>query len=290
MPMTDCLLPIYSLDPLMLDDLQHANDDAQGQPSAQFHSVGSYFMQKDLTFFKELQGDGQGKVHFYRWHQLELSLGCFSDESHWLHPLCPSVFKKTRIARRPTGGGVMVHGRDLCFSLFIPKCHRFYNKDSSQLYVFWHQRLVHLLNTFLKQHHVALFGKKSAVAKVTLVDKECCSPELSGALSTKRHHQQGACFAKLSQYDAVINGKKILGSAIRRSRYGIMHQFCLQLGLFPETELSHYLSAEGCKQVCAVNTGLLVPPQHLERNPQVISDIWYKRLVNDILTSLEAAF
>ncbi|RCL31580.1 MAG: hypothetical protein DBX03_00740 [Puniceicoccaceae bacterium] len=110
--------------------------------------------------------------------------------------------------RRPTGGGTVCHGNDLIYALSFPRSHDLYSLkllDSYQtLHAFFSQVLRHFsLETVLHSERVD---------------------------DLPRH-----CFDAPNQYDLLSadSGKKIAGSAIKKSKAGILVQgsICCQLPL-----------------------------------------------------------
>lgn len=236
-------------------------------------SQGHLFMEKDACLLREMASDSCPKVHFYRWHALELSLGHFSDPKAWLTNVEPSFLHS--IARRPTGGGIMIHGRDFCFSFLIPASHSLYQLSSPELYQLWHSKILCRLDHLLKSNKQEL-----GVTEEEIPFFQLYSGEEEGKTSDLK---QAACFAKKSLYDGVANERKILGSAIRRTKAGILHQFCLQLALFLPQELSHLLSSAVVQRITTNNVGLwsFLPPDKQQKLLE--NERWYKLLAHEVL-------
>lgn len=109
------------------------------------------------------------------------------------------------LCRRPTGGGIVFHGKDLTFSLVFESCLR-----PAEIYAQLHAAIEKSLlqETFL--HSM----RQGAVAA------QAYAPVQDGIAS--------GCFSNPVQDDLLHNGKKILGGAIRRLGNRILYQGSLQ--------------------------------------------------------------
>lgn len=97
---------------------------------------------------------------------------------------------------RPTGGGAVLHGQDLCFSLLMSVRPRMALVD---LYGFLH--------VFLGRF-VGELGIESSL----------------GGKPERSHDGRGTCFLEPVCGDLMSNSKKILGGAIRMGRSGFLYQ------------------------------------------------------------------
>ncbi len=137
----------------------------------------------------ERTAEGAGfQLRFYQWEEPTLSLGYFqplSDRAeHAASRDCPVV-------RRLSGGGTILHDRELTYSLTVPARHPL-AVDAHKLYLSVHESLVEAL---------ASFGV-TAVLRTSVGDGP--DPFL--------------CFARRSVGDVLVSGTKIAGSAERRRR------------------------------------------------------------------------
>jgi lipoate-protein ligase A len=137
---------------------------------------------------------GQPILRFYAWEQPTLSLGYFQNleerESHAASLQCPVV-------RRSTGGGAILHDRELTYSVALPLQDR-WSHTATTLYETFHGGLV------------------AALAKLGLVATLCLETDQSCAT-------QFLCFERRAKGDVIVGGHKIAGSAQRR-RQGAMLQ------------------------------------------------------------------
>lgn len=101
--------------------------------------------------------------------------------------------------RRPTGGGTVFHGDDLIYALSIPKSHRLYTLKLLEVYYELHGLFAQVLSHFSLES--MLHSERTKVP-----------PQY--------------CFDAPNQYDLLASdsGRKIAGSAIKKSQAGILVQ------------------------------------------------------------------
>ena len=136
-------------------------------------------------------------LRVYRWESPCVTFGYFQklSEVKLTNLELPSV-------RRWTGGGIVLHGEDLTFSLVIPHSEKAASMPSTLFYKSLHSRLASWLACLLPME----------VRLVT--DAEVC--------------EGSACFSAPACDDLLINGRKGLGGALRRSHGGLLYQGSLQ--------------------------------------------------------------
>ncbi len=129
---------------------------------------------------------------------------------------------ETKVAMRPTGGGAVRHGQDLCLSLFIPRPllspgpH-----DWPTLYESFHS----VLGRFL-----LMIGRES------IMQAHCGDP-CSNSPASRRGHES-LCFMDPVRGDLMIGGAKVLGGALSIGRSGILYQGSMQIPGFDPSVLS----------------------------------------------------
>lgn len=110
--------------------------------------------------------------------------------------------------RRPTGGGTVYHGNDLIYALSIPRSHSLYSLKLLEVYRTVHSFFSQVLSHFTLE--TLLYAQRAEALPLH-------------------------CFDAPNQYDllAADSGKKIAGSAIKKSQAGILVQgsFCCELSL-----------------------------------------------------------
>jgi lipoate-protein ligase A len=147
-------------------------------------------------------------LRIYRWESPCVTFGYFQPclLAEELHPGLPAV-------RRWTGGGVVLHGDDVTFSLMIPSVDPFSRLAPALLY-----RELH-----------------GAVAAV-------CGGRLAGDAEIS---EGPSCFSAPSRDDLIVGTRKVLGGAIRRSAGSLLYQGSL-LNL-PGVEMIRILSGGLCQ-------------------------------------------
>jgi len=165
-------------------------------------------MEIDDALLKNARPDWPVVLRIYRWEVPTLSLGHFQqieerESSQGLMQL-PWV-------RRRTGGGAIVHDRELTYSIVLPKRDGQPTKGHNEaLYRAIHLQFVHEL------------GKQGWDAKLA----ETCTCKLS----PEQKSEPFLCFSRRSPVDLIVGRDKILGSAQRRSVSGLLQHgsFLLQ--------------------------------------------------------------
>lgn len=136
-------------------------------------------------------------LRFYGWRQPSLSFGYFGKFADVAREA-----KSRELVRRWTGGGSVLHGADLTYSLVTPANNPASGQGPPAIYAALHDAI-----------RVAL----SAEGRDT---------ELASASPSKI---SDACFANPVRNDLLLDGRKIAGAAQRRTRGGFLHQGSIQL-------------------------------------------------------------
>jgi lipoate-protein ligase A len=147
-------------------------------------------------------------IRFYRWYSPALSFGYFGRFSD------VADYSSTRdLVRRWTGGGIVLHGDDLTYSIVIPSNDTAFIESSMSLYERVHRALVNAFNGL---------GKRAVVAGG--VDRGGIAAAMRIAVSASGYN----CFANPACADVTIDSRKIAGAAQRRTRRGILQQGSIQ--------------------------------------------------------------
>jgi len=136
-------------------------------------------------------------LRFYGWRRPSLSFGYFGRFADIARET-----KDREFVRRRTGGGSVLHGRDLTYSLITPASNHASGLAPPLLYAAIH----------------------SAIRQTLLADGR--ETELAAAAGPKI---SDACFANPVRDDLIFRGRKIAGAAQRRTRSGFLHQGSIQL-------------------------------------------------------------
>ena len=159
-------------------------------------------MAVDEVLLDAAAATGNASLRFYRWSEPTLSLGYFQNyadrESHAASRKCSAV-------RRASGGGAILHDRELTYSLAVPMAQRT-AKTATALYDSVHGALI------------------AALALWRVRAERCCN-----APAREPGEQPFLCFQRRTQGDVVLDGVKICGSAQRRRGGAILQHGSLLL-------------------------------------------------------------
>ena len=146
--------------------------------------------------------DASPTLRFFRWSEPTASFGRLQNPAplaRWIPAGWPTV-------RRPTGGGLVLHDQDLCFSL----CWR---RGQAPL-------PTHLQDYYAWIHRV-IYEALSPLRSLTMAScDDCRAPGLP--FLEKR------CFSEPVAYDLLDHGQKIVGGALCRSRQSFLYQGSIQ--------------------------------------------------------------
>ena len=149
-------------------------------------------------------GESPPTLRFYRWSPATISMGYF--QSYQDFAALPPPAGKLAVVRRQTGGGAILHDQELTYSLTLPLDHPMIDGGNPNgLYDRVHDGFA------------ALLGKLGVPVS---------RGAASGACS---HHGPFFCFERHSCFDLIVNGRKILGSAQRRTNHAVLQHGSLIL-------------------------------------------------------------
>jgi len=147
-------------------------------------------------------------VRFYRWHSPALSFGYFGRFAD-----VTDYQSERDLVRRWTGGGIVLHGKDLTYSIIIPANDAVFDESSLAIYEKIHRALVDALSRV---------GKFAVVAGG--VDPGGIAVATRAAVSASGY----SCFANPVPADVMVHGRKVAGAAQRRTRRGLLQQGSIQ--------------------------------------------------------------
>lgn len=160
-------------------------------------------------------------LRVYTWKNPCATYGCFADYEHVRHFLSEALPHRFRFCavRRPTGGGIVLHGDDLTFSLCGETLPFFGFRDVQETYQKIHRAIV------------TGFSSVAFFAQELFINKEDGENE-------KNSGQPGVCFRAPVRHDVMKGEKKFAGGAQRRSGNFFLHQGTIQLeaGMLSFTE------------------------------------------------------
>ena len=193
---------------------------------------GGWNMAVDEALLESAVGGGRCTVRWYRWERATLSLGYFQSRDEMLS--CRRL-TGLPVVRRLSGGGAIVHHHELTYSCTVPAAHAL-SRNLHGLYTAVHESVIKVLREF---------GFSSCLRGNSL-------PGRRGEF---------LCFGRGDDFDVIMGGCKVLGSAQRRRKGAVLQHGSLILrrsewvpefpGVFDcgeraisETDLLERLSAE----------------------------------------------
>ena len=177
----------------------------------------------------------QPTLRFYDWAQPAFSFGYFQQITAEVDTeLCTA--RNVEIVRRMTGGGTVIHGWDVTYTLIVPHGIEGMPKGISASYRFISDALI---SGFRR---LGIPAGRSPVS-----DSPRTAHEQRGGSSP----EPNSCLAQPVQYDVMCNGKKIAGVSQRRNQIGVMYQGYIALDMPPPELLG--LASKQPEQGCILS-------------------------------------
>jgi lipoyl(octanoyl) transferase len=182
-------------------------------------AAGSWNMAVDEALLTAAVDGGPATLRLYQWHEPTLSLGYFQRyEDRHQH----TASRDCAIVRRQSGGGVILHDRELTYSLTLPPSHPL-THDATALYNAIHNAFIAILspklsNSNSRDWQLALHQGDCRVAP----SEEpflCFQRRACGDLLLVPTH---ATSAEPTATNSAPTAYKIMGSAQRRHRGAIL--------------------------------------------------------------------
>ncbi|MBS0656308.1 MAG: lipoate--protein ligase family protein [Verrucomicrobia bacterium] len=160
-------------------------------------------MHEDGEWITKLPAFDRPRVRFYEWERKSITYGHFIDPDKWL------AQKKVKLlgfdtARRPTGGGLIFHYADFSYTVAVPIHH----PKCSQ--------------TVLDNYHLVNSALLEAISSISGAFSLQAASDARGTFTE-------LCMATATQYDLIYAGRKLGGSAQRKTTGGFVHQGTLFL-------------------------------------------------------------
>lgn len=226
--------------------------------------TGSATAEENMAMDRGLMSslEPNGVIHFYDWQVESATYGHFIDPYLYLNKEAIKQ-RNMQVAKRPTGGGILLHGLDLTFSVWIPVSHPFFSVNTLQNY----QRINQVISEAISR-----FSNGALHPSLLCV-------ESSDSASHLRHF----CMAKPTLYDVMIDRCKVSGGAQRRTKHGFLHQGSIALCLPSQEKLEGlFLPATSpVNAMCSNSFGLLgadCTPQQLQE-----AKSYLKKLIIEVL-------
>ena len=179
-------------------------------------AAGAWNMAVDEALLLHANETGQGTLRIYRWSEPTLSLGYFQKvndrERHKASLDC-------KLVRRSSGGGAILHDRELTYSLALPGTNRWSSKQND-LYGTIHAAIVRFLNKN---------GVAAEQFEFPVKDGLLSSKEPINFKSVGYEKSRFLCFERRTEGDIVLGGYKVGGSAQRRLSHATLQHGSLLL-------------------------------------------------------------
>lgn len=170
-------------------------------------------MAVDEALLEQAADEGRASLRFYQWREPTLSLGYFQDYSE---RSAHAASSRVPVVRRLSGGGALLHDRELTYSLCLPRSHAL-SRQSAHLYGAAHSALIEVL---------AQFGVEARMLEDQTAHEATSLGMASGG-------EPFLCFARRTAADVVASDGpedvKIVGSAQRRRRGAVLQHGALLL-------------------------------------------------------------
>jgi lipoate-protein ligase A len=143
-------------------------------------------------------------VRIYSWETATVSLGYFQDSMKFL---ASGQFSSLPVVRRLSGGGAILHDREITYSISVPATHSL-SADPVQLYEAVHSGIARVL----KSAGIDLKGRGEALPQ---------------------EHEPFLCFSRGDRNDLLLQGVKMVGSAQRRRKGAVLQHGSILLEASP---------------------------------------------------------
>jgi lipoate-protein ligase A len=178
-------------------------------------------------------------LRFYQWDHPALSFGYFG------RYVDVSSYEPERdLVRRWTGGGIVLHGSDLTYSLVIPARDSAFAHSSMSIYERIHRAIRNVLVSMGQRAEVAAVAavcdRRGGVIPreveespiIPDIARDVSTPlDMTRAVADRRYSNvghNGHCFANPVRADVLVNGHKVAGAAQRKTRAGLLQQGSIQ--------------------------------------------------------------
>jgi len=164
-------------------------------------------MALDEALFLSSSETSKPILRVFDWSKPSISTGYFQDPRKTLNvDFCKK--EGIDIVRRITGGRAVYHENEITYSIVIPSKSRFFKNNNLELY--------RVLSDGL------LLGLRTIGLHVNLVKPKKGRSE---------YQNRGNCFSSTSAYEITVDGKKIVGSAQKWTKRGVLQQGSILLGM-----------------------------------------------------------
>ena len=175
----------------------------------------AFNMAADEALLETAMERGRPVLRVYSWDRPSVSIGYIQQRAS-----APEGFA---VVRRPTGGGIVYHDMDYTYTVVFPEGHWLTGLDRTMSYDWINRAVQAALNSLKFNASLSQDSIPHDVDRLTMV-----------------------CFTNPTKYDILFDGRKVAGSAQRRTNDGILHQGSIHFGRplpFPREALTEHLLA-----------------------------------------------
>jgi lipoyl(octanoyl) transferase len=168
---------------------------------------GAWNMALDEALLLSAERESIAWLRFYQWEQPTLSLGYFQNYTdRQLH----SASADCKLVRRASGGGAILHDRELTYSIALPASHPLARR-AELLYDAAHRSLIETLSNW------------GIDAALHVVERPITPGDIDKrSLPASKREEPFLCFQRRAPGDILLDSHKIAGSAQRRQRGAVL--------------------------------------------------------------------
>lgn len=168
---------------------------------------GAFHMAADRALLENVSKNSFPTMRVYSWKPACISLGCNQSDESLDFEFCRK--RGIEAVRRFTGGRAVLHDRELTYSIVFPEGTPFFLHGLSEIY--------NLINRGLLRG-IQQLGVPAMLEKRTLDIRNHYRSKLSTI-----------CFSAAAKYEITVQGKKLVGSAQRRTAAGVLQHGSIPL-------------------------------------------------------------
>lgn len=167
---------------------------------------GAWNMALDEALLLSAEQDGIAWLRFYKWQEPTLSLGYFQSHADRQHHAAST---SCQLVRRASGGGAILHDRELTYSIALPATHALSHR-AQRLYDAAHRSLIETL------------GDWRVDASLHINERPLITPTSGQPSMPAKRAEPFLCFQRRSPGDVLLGNYKVAGSAQRRHRGAVL--------------------------------------------------------------------
>lgn len=204
---------------------------------------GAFHMYADAETLGILQANPVDRlvIRIFQWDKPTVSFGYLLNEQKVKQWAADLQIGPVETVKRPTGGGAVLHSlSDLSFSLAWRREHKFFSDRPRDCYAEIHQRVLTALKSIVN-NEPALYAPVSTDKTKVVKDSGSCMSSVAAKPLVNSASLTPVCFNEPVCNDVMINGKKVIGGALRITKNAILYQGTVQLTSVPMADLKNVI-------------------------------------------------